>query len=64
MSDILNPPELQITYAVGVKHKGQGPIHFIAEYGDHLTALRLQNRLNCTHGLSTGDVYVLEEVTK
>lgn len=62
MSDILNPPELQTKYAVGVKHKGQGPIQFIAEYPDHFTALKYMNRLNCTRGISTGDVYVLEEV--
>jgi hypothetical protein len=58
----LNPPELQTKFAVGVKHKGNGPVHFIAEYPDHLSALKLQNKLNCTRGLSTGDVYVLEEV--
>jgi hypothetical protein len=64
VTDILNPTELNVKYAVGVRHKGLGEPQFIAEYPDHLTALKLTNRLNCTRGLSTGDVYVLEEVAK
>ncbi len=62
MTDILIPAETKTVYCVGVKHKGNGPIQFIANYEDHLTALKYVNRLNCTRGLSTGDVYVLEEM--
>jgi hypothetical protein len=64
LTDILIPVPAKTVYCVGVRHKGQQSIFPIAEYFDHLTALKLVNKLNCTKGLSTGDLYVLEEVTK
>jgi hypothetical protein len=64
VTDILIPVPAKTVYCVGVRHKGQQIVQPIAEYQDHLTALKLVNRFNCTKGLSTGDLYVLEEVTK
>lgn len=62
MTDILNPVETHPVYCVGVRHKGRGPVQFIAEYRDHLTALKHVNKWNLVRGLTTGDVYVLEEM--
>lgn len=62
MTDILIPTETKSVYCVGVKHKGSQPIQFICNYEDHLTALKFVNKLNCTRGIATGDVYVLEEM--
>lgn len=62
MSDILIPVETKTVYHIGVKHKGQGEIQFVASYEDHLTALQWTNRMNCTRGHRTGDLYVLETV--
>lgn len=62
MTDILNPVETKTVYCVGVKHRGVGAIQFMANYEDHLTALKYVNKLNCTRGIQTGDVYVLEEM--
>lgn len=62
MTDILIPVETKTIYCLGVRHKGQGEIQFIASYEDGLFALQRLNKLNCTRGLSTGDVYLLEEM--
>lgn len=62
MTDILIPVGTKTVYCVGVRHKGQGEVQFIADYQDHLTALKYMNKLNCTRGLQTGDVYLLEEM--
>ena len=52
-------------YAIGVKRLGEGhTVDFICSYQDHLTALKAVNKLNCTKGLKTGDLYVMEEVQK
>jgi hypothetical protein len=64
VTDILIPIQPKTVYCVGVKQKGSSHVHPIAEYQDHLTALKLVNRFNCTKGLATGDLYVLEEVQK
>lgn len=61
MTDIVKTePTVVTTYCVGVKHLGKEPIQFIANYQDHLTALKYVNKLNCTRGIATGDVYVME----
>lgn len=62
MTETIAAPTTKQVHYVGVKHKGQGEVQFIANYEDHLTALKYVNRLNCTRGLATGDVYVLVTV--
>lgn len=55
---------METEYAIGVKRKGDREIHFLSSGHSEVAALRVVNRLNCTKGLKTGDLYVMEEVQK
>ncbi len=65
MSDILNPVELETktVYCIGVKPATGGATQFMQTEYDHLTALKFINRMNCTKGLTTGDLYIIEEMS-
>lgn len=62
MSDILMSVETRTVYCIGVKPYGWDTVQFMHNEDDHLTALKFVNKMNCTKGLATGDLYVIEEM--
>lgn len=51
-------------YRVMVKKSLTGEILLFTEYSEGLQAFKCINRMNFTHGHTTGDLYYVEEVTE